>query len=551
MASSSSGGGATQCSGKKRKRVVLNIEQKLSILDRLKKGEAQERIARDFGVGRSTIGDFKKAEDKLRSFAATMENLDVSSKKRKVMRLAKDDRLDEALYLWFIQKRSQDMPVSGPILCEKATQLHEMLHKDDESTLEAPFNASRGWLWRFCQRHGIRQLSLQGEKLSSDGSVIEPFKAELQELLEHEQLTLDKVYNCDETGLCYRSLPNKTLAAKSEKDASNMKKQKDRVTIMACSNATGTHKLPLVMIGKSVNPRCFKHVNKRALPVQYSAQKSAWMDSHIFSQWFHHEFVPAVKRYQKEGDSQVKALLLLDNAPSHPDASSLISEDGNIKAFYLPPNTTPLIQPMDQGVLEALKRRYRKALLQKLLLEDEEGRSIVEFVKQINMKDIVYMIAGAWEDISSSTLRKSWNKLLSSEESINPSTVSPNEGNDEVVELAKQLDSNLEMDDISEWMTIDNDHAGHQLLSDEEIISEVSKTNEDEVIEDEQVNEDTSGIPTSGEAHDMLDKCLLWYERQEECNSTSLLLLKNIRDLAATKRYSNLKQLTLQSFVNN
>ena len=88
--------------------------------------------------------------------------------------------------------------------------------------------------------------------------------------------------------------------------------------------------------------------------------------------------------------------------------SSLISEDGNIKAFYLPPNTTPLIQPMDQGVLEALKRRYRKALLQKLLLEDEEGRSIVEFVKQINMKDVVYMIAGAWEDISSSTLRKSW-----------------------------------------------------------------------------------------------------------------------------------------------
>ena len=67
-----------------------------------------------------------------------MENLDVSSKKRKVMRLAKDDSLDEALYLWFIQKRSQDMPVSGPILCEKATQLHAMLHKDDEGTLEAP-----------------------------------------------------------------------------------------------------------------------------------------------------------------------------------------------------------------------------------------------------------------------------------------------------------------------------------------------------------------------------------------------------------------------------
>ena len=31
---------------------------------------------------------------------------------------------------------------------------------------------------------------------------------------------------------------------------------------------------------------------------------------------------------------------------------------------------------MDQGVLEALKRRFRKAFLQKLLLENHEGRSV-------------------------------------------------------------------------------------------------------------------------------------------------------------------------------
>ena len=105
------------------------MEQKLSILDRLKEGQTQERIAGDFGVGWSTIGDIKKAGDKLRSFAATMENFDVSSKKRKIMRLCKDNKLYEALYLWFIQKRAQDMTVNGFILCEKASQLHAMLHK--------------------------------------------------------------------------------------------------------------------------------------------------------------------------------------------------------------------------------------------------------------------------------------------------------------------------------------------------------------------------------------------------------------------------------------
>ena len=43
-------------------------------------------------------------------------------------------------------------------------------------------------------------------------------------------------------------VPNKTLA-KSERSASIMKKQKERVTVMCCSNATGMHKLPLVVIG--------------------------------------------------------------------------------------------------------------------------------------------------------------------------------------------------------------------------------------------------------------------------------------------------------------
>ena len=33
--------------------------------------------------------------------------------------------------------------VIGPISCEKASQLQAMLHKDNESILEVPFNANR------------------------------------------------------------------------------------------------------------------------------------------------------------------------------------------------------------------------------------------------------------------------------------------------------------------------------------------------------------------------------------------------------------------------
>ena len=35
-----------------------------------------------------------------------------------MMRLVNDDKLDDALYQWFVQQRSLDMLVSGLVLCE-------------------------------------------------------------------------------------------------------------------------------------------------------------------------------------------------------------------------------------------------------------------------------------------------------------------------------------------------------------------------------------------------------------------------------------------------
>ena len=129
----------------------------------------------------------------------------------------------------------------------------------------------------------------------------------------------------------------------------------------------------------------------------------------------------------------VKALLLLDNAPSHPSTQLPKSQDGNIKCVFLPPNTTSLIQPMDQGVLESTKRRYRKELLKKLLLadtssEDDPELTIIEFWKKLNIKDAMFMIAKAWNDIPEYTIRASWNKLLvgeDAERSVEESAIIP------------------------------------------------------------------------------------------------------------------------------
>lgn len=150
-------------------------------------------------------------------------------------------------------------------------------------------------------------------------------------------------------------LPSRTLAEIKERQAPGFKGSKDRYTIGVCSNVTGSCRLPLVMIGKSMNPRAIKNISKESLPVYYTNQKKAWMDSEIFVRWFKNKFVPTVKAFLDKQGLSHRALLCVDNAHCHPQ----ILKEGIIEVVFFPANTTSLIQPMDQGIIATIKRKYR------------------------------------------------------------------------------------------------------------------------------------------------------------------------------------------------
>ena len=48
------------------------------------------------------------------------------------MRLAKEDKLEEALYVWFIQKRSQGTAINWPLPAEKAEELHQKMELESD-----------------------------------------------------------------------------------------------------------------------------------------------------------------------------------------------------------------------------------------------------------------------------------------------------------------------------------------------------------------------------------------------------------------------------------
>ena len=165
---------------------------------------------------------------------------------------------------------------------------------------------------------------MQGEKLSAEMEAAGDFVTFFQQFIEDNNYTLNQIFNCDETGLSYKLLLEKTLASSLENSASGRTKQKERVTINACSNVLGTIKLPLLLIGIYKNPRCFKNINRDTLPVHYANQSTAWMNSTIFTEWFHNKFVPIVQKKLVELGLEPKAVLVLDNCSAHPDETELI-----------------------------------------------------------------------------------------------------------------------------------------------------------------------------------------------------------------------------------
>lgn len=513
----------------KRKRNVLTIEQKLEILNKREKGESVASLSRIYEVGKQTIRDIIKNKVKLQNFITQSDSFKNISA-RKSLKGSTFQQLDEALSKWFLQKRSEGVPISGPMCAKQAEIFHEHLK------IKEPFNASSGWLHRFKKRRGIRELTIQGEKLSADGEVMVEFCYELETIITENNLQSSQIYNADETGLYWRAIPTKTLAASNEMSAPGYKKSKDRITVLCCANASGGHRLKLTVIGKSKNPRAFKNMKPHNLPVHYYNQQAAWITCDIFQDWFHKKFIPEVKSYLKKENLPQKALLLLDNARSHPNEAALRSDDGNFFVLFFPPNVTSIAQPMDQGVIETMKRLYRKELMMNLLDEVD----LMKFWKSFTIKDAIFTVANAWSGVKEMTFKRAFYKIMTLEE--DESIVESDDEETTITEitaLVRSSDKFKEIDEteVERWTQCDKNEPGYQLLNDDDIVAQVLNqpgTSQPDSTENESQDEENDGTVsvkrvTNREAEEAANVLLDYFEQRESSDLIDILNLRRIR----------------------
>ncbi len=285
--------------------------------------------------------------------------------------------VDEALVQRVVAYQA-NINISGDMIRQKVAQFLERLHPDMPK-----FEFSSGWLAKFKQRHQIRSHRRFGKSGAANMEIIEESLPHIRIIL--DQYALADIYNMDETRLFYRMQADNSFATRQLKGP---KQNKERITITICSNADGSNKLPLWIIGKSFCPRCFKNINIDNLDCKYHANKNAWMTQNIFKLW--------LTAFDRRMDGR-KVILFLDNYSAHikdDDLEKFNIQLKNITLLYLPPNTTSKIQLCDTGIIRTFKAYYRCRFNNQLLSRIESN---VADSEKINLLDGIQNAIAAWK----------------------------------------------------------------------------------------------------------------------------------------------------------
>ena len=103
-----------------RKRKILTLQERVKVVDRLEKGESARMIATSLAVGKTQIQAI--VSDKVEIKRRWQEGENGKRKYGKQRKCGYPD-LDDAVWSWFCEARSRNIPMSGRLIQEKAAVL--------------------------------------------------------------------------------------------------------------------------------------------------------------------------------------------------------------------------------------------------------------------------------------------------------------------------------------------------------------------------------------------------------------------------------------------
>lgn len=162
----------------------------------------------------------------------------------------------------------------------------------------------------------------------------------------------------------------------------------------------------------------------------------------------------------------------------------LNSVNDNVEVVFLPPNTTSILQPLNQGIIDLVRKIYKRSLLEKFYFRnDDQPTAMIDVVKKVDLYDCVKMLSDAWDYVSGPTISKSWKSLLGdlitcdfdtknqvfqTEEQICDNVVNVMGYSQEAREKARS--------EVVDWLKFNDFDRGWEPMSDDQIIESVVKS---------------------------------------------------------------------------
>ena len=254
--------------------------------------------------------------------------------------------------------------------------------------------------------------------------------------------TLKDIFNAKEFGLYYQCLPGK-IGHFKEEECVDGKHSSTRFTVGAVANAFG-ERLEIFVIGKCANPCSSEDV--KDIPCRYRSQRKSWMDSSLFEEWVR-------ELDSRFGESGRKIALVISDSSAHPEVDGLQW----VELIFVPPKTELMTQPMDHGIIRALKTKFRSLAVKKQVMDCGKNNKLSKF----SISAVMAMLVQAWHSIPFQTFTTSFKKaglVIEATERIT------NEDGDQfTINILKELEADLQK--LKEIFGLDYQLTAEQLVN--------------------------------------------------------------------------------------
>ena len=165
----------------------------------------------------------------------------------------------------------------------------------------------------------------------------------------------------------------------------------------------------------------------------------------------------------------------------------------------LPPHSTSVIQPLDQGIIMSVKRRYKK-LAERYLVSVENNKDANALLKQLDIVAATNMVHHAWKETPSSIIQNCFHKAGFKHFSVDPEPVPeepPVAPAPEVWNKVQRWMGDMQFD---EFAAMEPEAATTQMMTDEEIVDLVHTENDAQEQESEDEEEETPPVKSINNA---------------------------------------------------